>query len=112
MTAIVKISALKAGTIAAALGLMSAQQAFAISDGIRSNREAECAIWLCLPGGFGEGCSAAREAYYKRIHDLNWKGQRKYTDVPSMSVCHDDNPEGIEDTHLEPKLAPDFLLVS
>ncbi|AUZ86160.1 conjugal transfer protein TraL [Methylophaga nitratireducenticrescens] len=29
----------------------------------------ECAIWLCLPGGFPSGCSAAESAMEDRIKD-------------------------------------------
>lgn len=30
----------------------------------------ECAIWLCLPGGFPAGCAAAYSAFKKRIKKL------------------------------------------
>ena len=42
----------------AAIGLPS--QSYAVS-------EAECAIWLCLPGGFPSGCGAAHSAFIDRI---------------------------------------------
>ncbi|GIU48848.1 hypothetical protein TUM4438_31150 [Shewanella sairae] len=29
--------------------------------------EAECAIWLCLPTGFGSGCGDAKDAFKDRI---------------------------------------------
>lgn len=29
--------------------------------------EAECAIWLCLPGGFPAGCGAAQQAFHFRV---------------------------------------------
>lgn len=29
--------------------------------------EAECAIWICLPGGFPSGCAAAYSAFKNRI---------------------------------------------
>ena len=31
----------------------------------------ECAIWLCLPGGFPQGCGAAHSAMIKRIKNAN-----------------------------------------
>lgn len=30
----------------------------------------ECAIWLCLPGGFPQGCGSAYSAYIRRIRNL------------------------------------------
>ncbi len=32
--------------------------------------QAECAIWLCLPGGFPAGCAAAHAAMIDRIKDF------------------------------------------
>ena len=29
--------------------------------------QAHCGIWICLPGGFGEGCSAQRSAFFSRL---------------------------------------------
>lgn len=42
--------------------------------------DADCAIWLCLPGGFPTGCSAARSAFEKRIE----KGRPP---LPDLSSC-------------------------
>lgn len=39
---------------------MPVTSAFAVS-------EDECAIWLCLPTGFGEGCGGAKSAFKDRI---------------------------------------------
>lgn len=33
----------------------------------RAASEADCAIWICLPGGFPSGCGAAHSAFKKRI---------------------------------------------
>lgn len=42
--------------------------------------EADCAIWLCLPGGFPTGCSAAYSAFKHRIkHDK--------PPLPELSSC-------------------------
>ena len=32
--------------------------------------EDECAIWLCLPTGFPDGCSSAKSAFIKRVKKL------------------------------------------
>lgn len=42
--------------------------------------EADCAIWLCLPGGFPSGCSAAHSAFIKRI-------KKKKPPLPDLSSC-------------------------
>ncbi len=74
--------------------------AMAASDSIMSNRENECAIWLCLPGGFVSGCENAYSAYIKRITSFTSKGARNYTDLPRFDLCVDPNPEGIEDYNI------------
>ncbi|MCW6016240.1 conjugal transfer protein TraL [Serratia marcescens] len=40
----------------------------------------ECAIWLCLPGGFPDGCGGAHSAMLKRLK----KGK---SPLPSFSSC-------------------------
>lgn len=100
---------MKIAMIAAAAALaLASGSASAISDNIRSDRESECAIWLCLPGGFAQGCSAAKKAYLERIHDVSKHGTRKYTDLPAFKYCKDENPEGIKDTYLEPESVLDY----
>ena len=49
--------------------------------------ENECAIWLCLPGGFPEGCEGARSAFERRIK----KGK---SPLPSFSSCAVGGSEG------------------
>lgn len=44
----------------------------------------ECAIWLCLPAGFGEGCSGAHNAFKKRLR----KGK---SPLPSWNSCVEGN---------------------
>ena len=78
--------------LAAVLALCIFQAAQAASGGIRSNRLNECSIWLCLPGGFGTGCGAARSAFIGRITDLTGRGKRRYTDLPDFSLCVDTAP--------------------
>ena len=74
--------------------LVYSSASLAISSGIKSNRENECAIWLCLPTGFaGPGCSAAHRAFISRVTDISHKGVRRYTDIPNFGVCNDDEPK-------------------
>jgi hypothetical protein len=40
----------------------------------------ECAIWICLPGGFPSGCGAAHSAMVKRLSKLK-------SPLPSFSSC-------------------------
>lgn len=40
----------------------------------------ECGIWLCLPTGFGTGCSGAKSAFKKRIKAFK-------SPLPSFSSC-------------------------
>ncbi|MDE9544142.1 hypothetical protein [Xenorhabdus bovienii] len=46
--------------------------------------EDECAIWICLPAGFGEGCGGARSAFKKRLS----KGK---SPLPSWNSCSEGN---------------------
>ncbi|HAJ90407.1 MAG TPA: hypothetical protein DCM27_05270 [Rhodospirillaceae bacterium] len=46
----------------------------------KAESEAACAIWLCLPGGFPSGCSAAYSEFKHRIK----KGRPP---LPSLSSC-------------------------
>ena len=43
----------------------------------------ECAIWICLPGGFPSGCAAAHSAMVKRAHKLK-------PPLPPFSGCAED----------------------
>ncbi|GLQ00612.1 hypothetical protein GCM10007891_24650 [Methylophaga thalassica] len=40
----------------------------------------ECAIWICLPGGFPSGCGAAKSAFEDRIDD-------EKSPLPPFSSC-------------------------
>lgn len=75
--------------------------AYAASPAIKSNRENECAIYLCLPSGFAEGCDAAKSAYISRITDFNADGSRRYTDLPDFVLCLDETPAGLPEADLE-----------
>ncbi len=85
--------------LSAVLGAaLLSNEVFAISADIRSDREGECGIYLCLPGGFGAGCDRVFSAYLGRITDLDHKGFRNYTDLPSFHHCIDQNNEDVVDT--------------
>jgi len=45
-----------------------------------ADKGAECAIWLCLPTGFGSGCSAAKRAFKYRIKHFK-------PPLPSFASC-------------------------
>lgn len=78
-----------------------ATTAQAASPAIKSHRENECAIYLCLPSGFGEGCDAAKDAYISRITDFNADGTRRYTDLPDFLLCVDETPAGLPEADIE-----------
>lgn len=75
---------------------LSVTSAFAMSSGIRKNRMDECAIWLCLPSGFAQGCSAARSAFIGRVTDVDHKGHRKYTSLPAFPNCVDQDQTALD----------------
>lgn len=52
------------------------------SDRNMTHGEAECAIWLCLPGGFPSGCSAPHEIMIDRITSTPPKPP-----LPDFSSC-------------------------
>lgn len=57
------------------------------------SHEDQCAIWLCLPGGFPEGCGAARNA-------MNWRIEHHHSPLPPFSSCainYDSNGDGKDD---------------
>ena len=82
---------------AAVAAALLSTKTMAISDGIRSDRTNECAIYMCLPSKFGTGCAAVHSAYNARIHDVDHKGRRKYTDLPAFKYCKDENNENVTD---------------
>jgi hypothetical protein len=47
---------------------------------VHAASEDECAIWLCLPGGFPSGCGAAKSAMRDRIRSFK-------SPLPSFSSC-------------------------
>lgn len=51
--------------------------------------EAECSIWLCLPGGFPLGCAAAFSAFISRVTHIPPKPP-----LPSWGSCAVETPGG------------------
>jgi len=49
--------------------------------------QAECAIWICMPGGFPSGCSAAYKAFRYRL-------KHHMSPLPSLSSCTT-GPDGV-----------------
>ena len=96
-----KVKSIIVGFLALSLFGSVAQAA---SSGIMKDRQNECAIWLCLPGGFPGGCEAAKSAFIDRITSFTSgkHPRRKFTDLPSFDLCVDENPEGIEDFNVGP----------
>ncbi len=70
--------------------------AFLASSPVQAASQSECAIWLCLPGGFPSGCSDARSALRDRIRDFK-------SPLPSFSSCADNPPKG-SGSHMSTKL--------
>lgn len=68
-----------------ALSLFAA--AFAFTAPAQAASQDECAIWICLPGGFPSGCGAAKSAMRDRIKDMK-------SPLPSFSSCAVNPPSG------------------
>lgn len=68
-----KLLATAAFILASFGGYLAPSSAFAAS-------QDECAIWICLPGGFPSGCGAAHSAMMDRIEDLK-------SPLPSFGSC-------------------------
>lgn len=64
--------------LALSTSILSPSAAFAAS-------EDECAIWLCLPGGFPSGCGAAKSAMKDRLEDFK-------PPLPNFSSCAVSSP--------------------
>lgn len=79
---------------AAVLLALSTTSAFAISDGIRRDKDNECALYLCVPGGFiSSSCHTPYKRFIERITDLTWKGAYKYTPIPNFALCKSNENE-------------------
>ena len=79
---------------AAVLLALSTTSAFAISDGIRRDKDNECALYLCVPGGFiSDSCRVPHKRFIERITDINWKGGYNYTPLPNYLFCKSDENE-------------------
>jgi hypothetical protein len=62
------------------IGLISIGFTFSNVPLAKAESQAACAIWLCLPGGFPTGCSAAYSEFKQRIK----KGR---SPLPNLSSC-------------------------
>lgn len=80
-----------------ALGCLSLiSEAFAASDNIRKDRDYECGLYICVPGGFPSStCATAHELMVERITDVTHKGKRKWTTLPGFSHCDDGSGEAL-----------------
>lgn len=64
-----------------------------LSSNSQAASEDECAIWICLPGGFPATCEAAASAMKDRIKDGK-------SPLPSFSACsHDGTDHGMSNNH-------------
>lgn len=78
--------------------LISAVVVCGFPERAKAASEAECAIWLCLPGGFPTGCSAAYSAFKSRIK----KGRPPLPDLSSCTIGPDGkSSNGIYETGYE-----------
>ncbi len=57
-----------------------------------ASQDKACAIWLCGPYGFPEGCSDARSEFFNRLSD------KSVMAVPSYSTCSDASPLSVGST--------------
>ena len=64
---------------------------FAPSSAFAASQD-ECAIWICLPGGFPSGCGAAHSAMIDRVKD-------RKSPLPSFSSCAVQDDSGSQMTH-------------
>ncbi|EGQ8484992.1 conjugal transfer protein TraL [Vibrio diabolicus] len=75
----------KAKKLLVAFGLFTV--AFTFNAPVQAASQDECAIWLCLPGGFPSGCGGAKSALKKRI-------KRFKPPLPSFASCAVNPPSG------------------
>lgn len=61
--------------------------AFVFTAPAQAASQDECAIWICLPGGFPSGCGAAKSAMKKRIKKFK-------PPLPSFASCAVNPPTG------------------
>jgi len=70
-----------------ALGITAAILFSVAGNAANGASQDECAIWLCLPGGFPSGCGAAYSAMIDRIKD-------RKTPLPNFGSCAVNPPKG------------------
>jgi hypothetical protein len=69
------------------LGLTAALMLFVATNAASAPSQDECAIWICLPGGFPSGCGDAKSAMRDRIRD-------RKPPLPRFSSCAENPPRG------------------
>lgn len=71
--------------------LIASTTVYAMSDGIKSNKDDECALYLCVPSGFmSSECNSPKQAFIDRLTDIGWHGSPKWTALPNFALyCND-----------------------
>ena len=74
------------------LGIMllcgSSNYVIAANDGIYKNTDDECALYLCVPGGFiSDSCTGPRRSFHQRLTAIDHKGRLLYTPLPRFDIC-------------------------
>lgn len=75
----------------AILFVITSFSSFFVPPALAASQE-ECAIWLCLPTGFPDGCGSAHSAMIDRIEDFK-------SPLPSFSSCAVDAESGSQMSH-------------
>lgn len=78
---------MKKKSILAAAAISMATLGAMVSAPAQAASQDECAIWLCLPGGFPTGCAAAHAAMVSRLKDFK-------PPLPAFSSCSVTPPGG------------------
>jgi hypothetical protein len=92
--------------VVVALGVFAAlTAAFVLTQQAQAASQDECAIWLCLPGGFPSGCGAAHSAMVKRLKD-------RKSPLPSFSACAAENPKPGSGSHMTSRIGYAALIPS
>lgn len=78
------------------VALSFCQNTLAASSSIMSDRNNECAIYLCLPQGFAvDECKTPLKLFLTRISLVTPAGNRIFTDLPAFNLCVDATPAGL-----------------
>lgn len=70
--------------------------AFSANPGIMSDRNNECAIYLCLPQGFpGPSCKKPHDLFLERTTKVDSRGVLLFSPLPHISFCQDKIPDDL-----------------